>query len=211
MIAVRPGTAAWAVLRLIVQHPAHLDADAVARRLWPVPPPAIPPLIFDARDHSALRRWHQAREKASADRQDRVRIARTRASRLIGRLAEAGLILPPQPPRLADGWAALVIRFGGHAPAIATVSSDIPDSAEDDPEDGPISTPDDALFSAMVGIVTALDDGQPRQQAVGEGGTDRRAWTRLVQLGIVIPGGFRVPSAAGAALIEGWTPGEVAA
>lgn len=211
MIAVRPGTAAWAVLRLIVQHPAHLDAEAVARRLWPVPPPVIPPLSFDARDNSALRRWHQAREKAHADRQDRVRAARTRASRLIGRLAEAGLILPPQPPRIAEGWSDLVARFGGHAPALIAATSDLPDSAEDDPEDGPTSTPDDALLSAMIGIVTALDSGQPRQQAVGESGTDRRAWTRLVQLGIVIPAGFRVPSTAGVALIEGWTAGEVAA
>ena len=85
-------------LRLVVESPGELDAATVGALLWPLALPPLAPVRFSPASSAALaliRARGAERAKLEADRD-------VRASRLLGRLQERGLLAPCRPPFVVD-------------------------------------------------------------------------------------------------------------
>ena len=86
-------------LRLIVESPGELDAATVGALLWPLALPPLGPVRFSPTTSAATAALLCARSRERAE----AGAARdARASRLLGRLQERGLLAPCRPPFVVD-------------------------------------------------------------------------------------------------------------
>ena len=184
----KPGTDLYAALCAVVRHPDALDSAELAAILWgrpklaPLPPPT-------AATWATRRAAVQARE---AELHRLTLEANARATRLLGRLQEAGLIESRGAPRIAPWWLERAAKRGAaealrgllmagesgmldEAPAVVEVDAGLCLELLARVEKGPLSVRD----------------------VVGEApsGTVKRAWSVLRELGIVLVGERRATEA----------------
>ena len=177
MIAVLPGSPAFAVLSIVATYPGELDAEAVAMHLWP-PPRLTAPL-------PSAEAWKARAEAVEAHR----RLQATRASRLLGRLTEAGYVERVGRPVLARWFVERVERFGlGEAmcrahPAWPRSSGNLHGHLQlaREAEKGPLSA-------------RALLGDNPS-------GSRKRDYAELCAWGVIVPPSHQTATAAGVALV----------
>ena len=177
----KPGTDLHAALCAIVRHPDALDSAELAAILWPLPKwePLPPP------KRGGLNEWRDA-VNARADARETLRAEGVRrATRLLGRLQEAGLIEGRGAPRIAPWWPERAAKRGAsealrgllmagesgmldEAPAVVEVDAGLCLELLGKVEKGPLSVRD------VVGAEPS--------------GTVKRAWAVLRELGIVLVG-----------------------
>ena len=184
----KPGSDLHRALCAVVRHPDALDSAELAAILWPLPKwePLPPPT------RGKLNEWQDA-VNARADAREALRADGVRrATRLLGRLQEAGLIESRGAPRIAPWWperartrgAAEALRgllmaeesgMLDEAPAVVEVDAGLCLELLGKVEKGPLSVRD------VLG-------SEPS-------GTTKRAWSVLRELGIVLVGERRATEA----------------
>jgi len=191
LIAVTPTTDAYRVLALIAATPGELDASAIAARLYPPPPLALPIGSHAARS-AAYSAWllfergpMDAQGKRSGGRLD---AATAKVSRILGRLQERGLIETRGPPIIAP-WIVSSIERDGIMPVLN-------DAADEDRE--PTSTHAGLVMRCMK---------NPPDSAAGllgpsPSGHIKRAYADLVTWGVIVPPARRWPTEVGLRLLE---------
>lgn len=183
----KPGSDLHAALCATVRHPDALDSAELAAILWPLPPPEPTPPI-----RGSLAAW-RAGVQARADAREALRAEGVRrATRLLGRLQEAGLIESRGAPRIAPWWperaaargAAEALR-GLLAAGESTMLDEAPAVVEVD-------------AALCLDLLTRVEKG-PRtvRDVLGSepSGTTKRAWAVLRELGIVLVGERRATDA----------------
>jgi len=174
----KPGSDLHRALCAVVRHPDDLDSAELAAMLWPLPPREPTPPI-----RGSLAQW-RAGVQARTDAREALRAEGVRrATRLLGRLQEAGLIEGRGAPRIAPWWPERAGKRGAaealrgllmagesgmldEAPAVVEVDSALCLSLLARVEKGPLSVRD-VLGSEPSGTV-------------------KRAWAVLRELGIVL-------------------------
>jgi len=174
----KPGSDLHRALCAVVRHPDDLDSAELAAMLWPLPPREPTPPI-----RGSLAQW-RAGVQARTDAREALRAEGVRrATRLLGRLQEAGLIESRGAPRIAPWWPERAGKRGAaealrgllmagesgmldEAPAVVEVDSALCLSLLARVEKGPLSVRD-VLGSEPSGTV-------------------KRAWAVLRELGIVL-------------------------
>jgi hypothetical protein len=196
------------VLRLVVDHPGEMDAESIGVLLWPPQVPAAPPLKWNGpvAATSAYQAWLSGlRGRESSRKAHRTAMAR-KASRLLGRLQELALVEPLRPPRLSAWWEDFT-QSRGRRSALAALETAEEESWFDEATD----REDEAAYDAHIGrLLTLIAEVEKLPQSVkalmgeggGEGGANRRAYERLVELGVIVPPSYRWPTPAGIAKIE---------
>ena len=182
MISVAAGSIGRAVLELVVAHPGELDAEAIARTLYPPPrweaPPATAGHAARSASYATWRAAHRQHQRSSCDR----------VSRLLGRLQERGLIETRGAPLLADWWPRAVRRHGAES-ALRGVM-------DEDTERG-------ALASHLA-LIARVEKGPASTSALlgpSPSGATKRTYDDLVTWGVIVPPSFRWPTPAGVALV----------
>lgn len=177
----KPGTDTWRVLALIVTEPGEPTSKDIAARVRPAPKRTEP--FGSTAEYGEWRRARLVHEKAAEEW----------ASRVVRRLAEAGLLEKSRKPVLASWFPALVAKHGGdwefalrkRRPGITT-------------RDGSVDAHLKMLRKVAEGptSVAALLGPKPD-------GWDKRVWADLCQWGVAVPPSRRWATARGIALIEG--------
>lgn len=205
MIAVVPKSDAWRVLELVVDHPGQMNAESIGVLLWPPSVPPAPPLSWSGPASTALyREWlGTLRGRENSRDAHRSSMAR-RASRLLGRLQESGLVESPRPPRLSGWWSAFIAEKGRRAGLVALERAEESSFLD---EAKRLTKEEEASFDAHIGRLLTLVaevEKMPESAAAligseggGEAGGRRRAYERLVELGVVVPPSYRWPTLAG--------------
>ena len=192
MIAVTPTTDAHRVLALIAATPGELDASAIAARLYPPPPLALP-IGSHAVRSAAYSAWllsergpMDAHGKRSGGRLD---AATAKVSRILGRLQERGLIETRGPPIIAP-WIVSSIERDGIMPVL--------NDASDEDREPTLS---------HAGLVARCMKDPPESAAdllgLSPSGHIKRAYADLVTWGVIVPPARRWPTEAGLRLLEG--------
>jgi hypothetical protein len=189
MIRPKHGTDAFRALALIVETPGELSSDALAAHLWPPVTRSTP--FASAAEYSE---WRRNRVSSERDRA-------AKASRIVRRLAEAGLIESRGGPTLAawfrDKWERRAIRIVADWRALGMARS---------------PTADEAREIALTLLVGAAEAGLIRQVAKGPetvgallgpspSGARKRLYAGLVAQGVVVAPAQRWPTAAGVELV----------
>lgn len=208
----KPGTPAFRILALLVATP-RMTAGELAAEVFPVRMPRCP--YAGPANTAGVTRWRE--EYAAAER-----AAVARATRLLGRLQEAGYVEPLGPPRLAE-WVEPAIRT-----AAARLQRDWRNLAES--LDGPATlTPEEADRRAVLAvirrrassreavawharIVAALRVDNPPgsvRALMGPrpGGQANRAYRRLDEMGILVTPSQRVATVVGEAHLAKYARG----
>ena len=191
MIAVTPMTDAYRVLALIAATPGELDAAAIAARLYPPPPLALPIGSHAARS-AAYSAWLLS-ERGPMDAQGkrsggRLDAATAKVSRILGRLQECGLIETRGPPLVAP-WLMPILERDG-------VRKVILDAADEDREP---SETHEALVSRCL---NSPPDSAAALLGPSPSGNLKRAYADLVMWGVIVPPARRWPTEAGLRLLE---------
>jgi hypothetical protein len=173
MIAVRPGLPAWQVLALVVAKPGQLDAEAIGQALWRPK--------FRTRDEYFAARAAIVANGASWT---------TRASDLLHRLQQRGLVERMRPPRVATRWADLD-------------AADAADAIEDAAGEDYAPDPSGLRAKLLADLVRRAPATVSAWVGAAPAGNVQRCVTDLVEWGLVVPPSFRWPTAAGTALIRG--------
>ena len=176
----RPGTDLHRALMAIVAHPDALDSAELAAILWPMPPREPTPPI-----RGSLAQWRagvQARAEArEALRAEGVR----RATRLLGRLQEAGLIESRGAPRIASWWPERAATRGSVEALRGLLLADESGMLDE----APASVEVDAAL--CLELLARVEKGpQSTRDVLGSepSGTVKRAWSVLRELGVVLVG-----------------------
>lgn len=207
MIAVRPDNTAGRALRLIGDLPGEVDAETLGRHLWPLPP-------MPTASWSAYLEWRASvavvkpRPDVVIERQKgdwlppAVRPGRlvtvvgpertARASRLLSRLQERGLVGTAGAPVLA-GWAAeRASRLGWPrtlAVALHCAIGEVP--------------------PAVLRLVLCMVENPPGSVAdllgARPSGHKQRAYGRACDIGVIVPPSRRSLTDAGSALVASWS------
>lgn len=212
MISIKPGTPAHRALRLIAQNDGDLTSAEVGAHLWP------PPKLTGTSDYLA---WRASLRLEVTDRTDdkghrRIAAIRSlseaernaRASRLVRRLAEAGLVESRGAPVLAS-W--FVAKWEERTARILTDWRPLgypmaldQDRARDEALAALLDRPDGST-SIRVRLVSAVADS-PTSTADVTGkrpsGQVCRVWSALCDEGIVIPPARRWLTAKGWAVLN---------
>jgi hypothetical protein len=206
-IAVHPLTDAWKVLELVCRRPGELSAGAIGRILWPAPRLPVPVLQCGglASAGERLRQWLRDAEDRRLRTEAHQAQAAARAGRLLGRLQSQGLVERERPPRLAPWWADLAeAERAGKLERLYCIDQLPEDEEEYDPA-APVQSGATTLLQQMARLVGEVEkEPSTTAQVLGPkaGGTARRAYAVLVELGIVIPSSFRWPTEAGKRWME---------
>lgn len=214
MIRLRPNTDAWRALDLIVRFPGQLDAEELGIRLWR--PAVVPGGVLVARAAQLVNQAPRHRttvgrvrppasvvEARAAAPATEAASWSSRASSLVSRLVELGLVEPVRPARLSPDWAE------------RAWSADLPGEGEE---------PSAELLEELGEAIAAelgVEGRQPSEHAprlvaallagplpavvwLGEAptGARKRAADRLVRGGIVLRSGLRWPTEVGIERIE---------
>lgn len=196
--APKPGTPGFRALEAIVAHPDELGPEEIAGMLWPMDP--LPPATPIGPE--GYRVWAMNRRRLWDRRDEEEASRRARAARLLGRLQELGLVEPRGAPRLAAWWPARVAERGLHAAVEGLLFPDRSRLLDEEEDEQPEQS---AKMRRALELV--LEVGKSPESAAaargGRDGTTGAAWAALVEAGIVVAGGKRRATPAGAALVRG--------
>jgi hypothetical protein len=205
----KPGTPRYQVLALVCGAPGELDAAAIAGVVWPVPalPPPEPLRWSPVAVRATLDAWragiqgrHLAREAERAAAVERVAVDLQRLTS-IGLIEKATGRLPALSP-----W--FLAKGGTDAEALESAlsagRSDALDEVEDEATDA-----GSAEMLALIAEVRLLP--RPATDLVWVVGVQSqvpertvwRAWSRLIEAGVIVPPSYRWPTEAGIALVQG--------
>ena len=176
----KPNTDLHRALMAVVRHPDALDSAELAAILWPLPPREPTPPI-----RGSLAQW-RAGVQARSDAREALRAERVRrATRLLGRLQEAGLIESRGAPRIAPWWPKRAATRG----AVEALRGLMLAGESGMLDEAPASVEVDAAL--CLSLLARVEKG-PRnvRDVLGSepGGTVKRAWATLRELGIVLVG-----------------------
>jgi len=175
----KPPSDAWNVLRLVVEHPGELDAEAIGQRLWK-------PELSSTADYLRVRasilsggpKWT------------------AQAARCLHRLQGAGFIERVRPPiPAADPLTPIASMHKAAAWARDTLE------AADLPWETPTGTT--RTHALLVSLVRDVPPTVREWVGAAPNGATQRAVQALVEAGVVVPPSFRWPTPRGVALIEG--------
>jgi hypothetical protein len=173
--APKAGTDAHRVLSLVVANPGRLDAEAIGQRLWK-------PALTSTSEYLRVR----AAIVSSTPAWSR------RASGILRRLTEAGLVEHQRGPRLSED-VPMPPTLPCHSmhKAAAWAISVLPNGASVNE------------LRILADLVRLTPDSVGAWVGHAPNGATQRAVSALYEAGIVVPPSFRWPTAAGVALIEG--------
>lgn len=217
MIAVKPENDAGKLLAALVAAPGELDAEALGCMFWPAPALPVPPLSWPgaAQAGAAYRAWLASIQGRHQTRERWVRQHAEKASKLLGRLQEQGLVERPRPPQLSAWWHTLTQELSKEAAFARVLFAMEWEKVERDEEE--LSVVEylevQRVHERLLALVAEVEKG-PRftREILGDtpDGTTKRAWGLLVELGIVVPSSYRWPTEAGVALVKSWQQQEAA-
>jgi hypothetical protein len=171
MIAVRPGKPAFDVLRLVVNRPGQLTAEDIGQTLWR-------PRVTGTANYLAVR---AAIRDGSAE-------WTTRASDLLNRLRQRGLVERQRPPFVAEEWTELAAEDPREVVANAAEG------------DGPID-PTGLRAALLAELVRRAPATMADWVGAAPSGNINRAVADLVEWGVVIHPLRRWPTDAGVELV----------
>lgn len=181
-------------LTLIVESPGELDASAVGAYLWPVALPPLAPVRFTPTSSAGLallRARGETRAQLEAERD-------ARASRLLGRLQERGLLMACRPPFVVD------VRWTPHDGVVRDLLT-----GEVEPTAGEVAAAV-AMLRRIDGVAGAREVQRPwrdgdvpeRVRLYADIPTPRTVYQILVDVEAVCPPSRRWPTEAGIALVS---------
>lgn len=177
----RPGTPLHRALCAVVRHPDALDSAELAAMLWGRPklPPLPPPT-------AATWATRAAAVKARENELHRLTVeANARATRLLGRLQEAGLIESRGAPRIAPWWPERAAKRGAAEALRGLLMAGESGMLDEAPAVVEVDT------ALCLELLARVEKG-PRnvRDVLGSepSGTTKRAWAVLRELGIVLVG-----------------------
>ena len=200
----KPTPEMLSVLGLVVDFPGEMDAKSIGVILWPPAVPSAAPLRWGGPSSASAdyARWLSSlRGRENTRDAHRTSMAR-KASRALGRLQELGLVEAPRPPRLSAWWADFIRSRGRRSGLVALEQAEESSLLDDQSDQG-----DEAAYDAHIGrLLTLVAEVEKLPESLamlmgseggGEGGGRRRAYERLVELGVVVPPSYRWPTLAG--------------
>ena len=212
MISTKPGSPAHRAMSLLAQTPG-MTSDEIAAELYPV---NLPRPAYNVRHPSAVTAW---REELGALQ----KAAGARASRLVGRLQEQGIVETRGAPRLSDGFRAevatttarLLLEWPRLRESLDQLAPLTPARADEIAVEKSLrrrTRPREGLawLSRIVaalrvenppGSARALFASMPSEKGGKAGGAANRAYRRLDQIGALIPPSQRYLTPAGIALL----------
>ena len=182
MIATpRPGTDHWRVLDLVARYPGQLDAERIGERLWR-------PRITGTGDYLAAR-------QAIRDGSKRWTSA---ASRILGRLQEAGLVERMRAPAVHEDWA------GGLDGDLGELIQQAAETASAEDIVRGLGADPSGTRAAVLGWLVERRPSSVREWVgATPTGAIQRAVSDLYAWGVVVPPSFRWPTEKGATLVFG--------
>lgn len=180
MIAVRPGSFAWEVLRQVAEYPGELSVDDLVARLK-----LLPRRVQPFKSAEERRAWLEMMD-------DSRRASCARVTRTLGRLVEARLVEPMRPPRLSPEFAKRAAQDGLSAALLAFHPA--------------WPAPPKADLSGYLALVAEVENLPPSARdllGAKPSGARQACYADLVRWGVVVAPQQRWPTAAGVALICG--------
>lgn len=189
MISIAPGSNGRRVLGLVVDLPGQMDAESIGRLLWPPPIPPAPALVFSA--SAATTAYHawlgSIRGRVNAKEAHAAAMS-ARASGILGRLQEMGLIEKMRPPAFSPWWLTVPTENRG---AVVARLFRVAAEEEEDPE---------VASGHLLALIAKVEKG-PRSVndllGADPSGAIKGAYAQLISLGIVVPPSYRWPTQQG--------------
>jgi hypothetical protein len=175
---MRPTSLRFRVLRLIVENPGDLTAEAIAAHLFP-PPKLAGPL-------SSAEAWRARRRAVEAHKHD----AERRVRRAIDALQEGRLVVAHGAPMVAEWFGEKIERFG------------LAQAIERAHPAWPRELPDLAAYRSIVEAATAGPSSAGALLGSNPSGSRKRRYRELCSWGCLVAPSQRVPTEAGVALVS---------
>jgi hypothetical protein len=175
---MRPTSLRFRVLRLIVENPGDLTAEAIAAHLFP-PPKLAGPL-------SSAEAW-RARRRAVECHQ---RTAERKVRRAIDALQGAGLVVAHGAPMVSEWFTEKIAHWG------------LPTAIERAHPAWPRKLPDLAAYRSIVEAATAGPSSAGALLGSNPSGSRKRRYRELCGWGVLVAPSQRVPTEAGVVLVS---------